>query len=57
MIERNKNLSGPMSNVVFGLCCIMDGLIRVLSLGRLSTSMPLDYARNQARERLEQQAN
>ena len=40
----NKNPSGKLSTVVMGVCQIVDGLVRILSLGYLSTRLPLDYA-------------
>jgi len=48
-IERNKNPAGRFRNIGFGLCCIGDGLVRVLSLGFLHSSLCLDYARETAR--------
>lgn len=33
MFERNRNPSGLTGNIIFGLASILDGLIRVLSLG------------------------
>ncbi len=38
---RNKNLSGKVFNMVFGLAEILDGLVRILSLGFLATSLPV----------------
>jgi|GEM_PF-5311125 len=48
----NKNPL-TMSNAIFGLMQIGDGLVRVLSLGRLATTWPLDHSRNTARRRIE----
>jgi hypothetical protein len=45
LVERNLNPSGRLSNVVFGLCVIFDGLVRVLSLGYLHTGIPLKWTR------------
>lgn len=53
MIERNKHVDGRILNIVFGLCAIADGLIRVLSMGFLHTTLTLDYARNQVKRRFE----
>jgi hypothetical protein len=50
-IYQNKNLSGRLNNIGFGLCSVIDGLIRVLSLGYLHTTLTLDYARNTAKNR------
>lgn len=52
-IERNKHISGRISNIHFGLCQIADGLVRVLSFGFLHSTFTLDQARNAARKRLE----
>ena len=48
-IERNRHPAGRASNMVFGLCTIGDGLVRVLSGGFLHTTLTLDWARNQAK--------
>lgn len=37
MIERNKNPVGRIGNMLFGICAVGDGLVRILSLGRLHT--------------------
>jgi len=34
--------------MVFGLCCIVDGLVRVLSLGFLHSRVTLNYSRYSA---------
>lgn len=49
MIERNRNPADRISNVVFGLAAISDGLVRVLSFGFLHSRFTLTVARNQAR--------
>ena len=49
MIERNENPAGRLNNIGYGLCCIGDGLVRVLSLGFLHSRFTLDYARATAR--------
>ena len=46
---RNRNPSGRLNNMGFGLCTIADGLVRVLSFGYLHTTFTLDYARNTAK--------
>lgn len=53
MIERNKNPDGRISNMIFGLCTITDGLVRVCSLGFLHTRFTLEYARYLAKRRFE----
>lgn len=50
-IQRNKHPDGRISNIVFGLCHIADGLVRAGSLGSLHTTFPLDYARYLAKHR------
>lgn len=52
-IERNRHPSGSTSNLVFGLCCIADGLVRVLSLGHLHSTFTLDHTRKAARKSLD----
>lgn len=44
MIERNRNPTGRMANIAFGLATILDGLVRVVSLGFLHTDLPLTLA-------------
>jgi hypothetical protein len=51
MIQINKNPDGRISNIVFGLCHIVDGIVRAGSLGFLHTTFPLDYARYTAKRR------
>lgn len=48
MIQRNKHSAGRLSNVVFGLAQIGDGLVRVLSLGFAHSTFSMDVARRQA---------
>lgn len=38
--------------MVFGVCCIADGLVRVFSLGFLHARFQLEYARRQAKRNL-----
>jgi len=49
MIYRNKNRAGRASNVVFGMLEVLDGLVRVCSLGFLHTALLTNYSRRQAR--------
>jgi hypothetical protein len=51
MIERNKHPSGRISNMLFGICAIGDGLVRIFSLGVLHSHFTLEYARRQAQKR------
>lgn len=39
--------------MVFGVCTIGDGLVRVCSLGFLHSTFTLDYARRQARKHID----
>ena len=48
-IQRNQNQAGRVWNMVFGLACVVDGLIRLVSLGFLHTTLCLDVARKQAK--------
>ncbi len=41
----NKNPSGKFTNILMGLAEIVDGLIRIISLGYLATTLPLDVSR------------
>lgn len=49
MIERNKNPADKAYNILFGLASIVDGVIRVLSLGLCHTYLPLTVSRWQAK--------
>lgn len=51
MIERNKSGNGFMGNLVFGVAQLVDGLVRVLSLGALYTRLPLEVSKYQAKRR------
>lgn len=48
MIFRNKNPAGKHWNFLLGIAEIFDGLVRIISLGYLSTSAPLKVSRSQA---------
>jgi hypothetical protein len=52
MIEINKHPNGRISNLMYGLCSIGDGLVRVLSVGFLRSSFTIDYARYTAKQRI-----
>lgn len=45
----NKNPQGKVTNLVFGLAEIIDGLIRLFSLGFVATTAPLDVSRQAAK--------
>ena len=49
MIERNLNAAGRRANVLFGVAELVDGLVRVLSLGFLHTRLCLIVTRWQVR--------
>ena len=48
MIFKNKHIAGKSWSFIFGLAQISDGIVRVLSLGFLSTIFPLLISRKQA---------
>ena len=43
-ITQNKVVSGRIVNMICGLVSIVDGLVRILSLGFLCTDFQLSYA-------------
>lgn len=47
ILERNRHQAGRLSNMLFGLACIADGLVRTLSCGWLHTNLPLTYSKYQ----------
>ena len=49
MIERNLNAAGRRANVIFGVAELVDGLVRVLSLGFCHTRLTLIVSRWQMR--------
>ena len=49
MIECNLNAAGRRANVLFGVAELVDGLVRVLSLGLLHTRLCLIVTRWQVR--------
>ena len=49
MIHRNKHPAGRISNMIFGLCSIGDGLVRVLSFGFCHATLSLDWSRYQVK--------
>ena len=48
-IQRNKHPNGRVSNMIFGLCSITDGFVRLLSFGFLHSTCCLTYSRHQAK--------
>lgn len=55
MIERNRNPAGKLYNLLFGLCEVADGLIRVASLGYLHSRFTLDISKRAAAKHIAQQ--
>jgi hypothetical protein len=49
MIERNLNEAGRRANVLFGVVELIDGLVRVFSLGFLHTRLCVIVTRWQVR--------
>jgi hypothetical protein len=49
MIERNLHAAGRRANVLFGAVELVDGLVRVLSLGFFHTRLTLIVSRWQVR--------
>jgi hypothetical protein len=47
-IERDRHPAGKLYNMLFGLCQVADGFIRILSLGYLHSRLPSTAARNAA---------
>lgn len=50
MIERNRNPAGRLFNILFGLCEVADGLIRIVSLGYLHSRLTLALSRRAAKK-------
>ena len=55
MIERNRNPAGKRYNILFGLCEIADGLIRVASLGYLHSLFALEVSKRAVKSHLTRQ--
>ena len=49
MIFLNKNQAGKLYVITFGVACILDGIIIILSLGFLSGKFCLTISRYQAK--------
>lgn len=54
MIQRNRHPAGRLSNMVFGLCAVGDGLVRILSFGFAHSTLTLDWSNRQARLGIQQ---
>lgn len=52
MIQRNHTRGGHVGSMGLGVCNIVDGAVRVLSVGILHSTFALDFARWLARRRL-----
>ena len=52
-IERNKNPDGRVSTFLYGIVEILDGVVRVLSLGFLHTDFCVRYSGYLAKKRFE----
>lgn len=48
-IELNKHPAGRISNIVFGICQIADGLVRICSFGFAHSRWTLNFSKWQAR--------
>lgn len=48
MIYKNRHQAGRLWNVTFGLACLFDGLVRVLSLGFCHSTLPMEVSKHQA---------
>lgn len=53
MIERNKHPSGRLSNMLFGLAEVVDGLVRVVSFGFAHTRLTLIVSKWQTKKHIE----
>lgn len=53
MIHQNKHPSGRFSNFLFGLCQLLDGVVRVISAGYAHTNLMCLVTRYQSRKMLE----
>ncbi|MCY1557216.1 hypothetical protein D9M68_940480 [compost metagenome] len=48
-VQRNRHPAGRLANMAYGAASLVDGIVRVLSLGHLHTTLPLDVSRWQAK--------
>lgn len=55
MIERNRNPAGALYNLLFGLCEIADGIIRVTSLGYLHSRFALEMSKRAVKSHIARQ--
>ena len=49
MIEKNRHPGGRLGNLLFGVACIVDGLVRTISIGFLHTRLPCEVSKYQAK--------
>ena len=54
-VERNRHPAGKLFNMLFGVCQVADGLIRLVSLGYLHTRLPATAARKAAEKLISRQ--
>lgn len=47
-VERNRHPAGRAFNMLFGVCQVADGFIRIVSLGYLHSRLPSTAARKAA---------
>ena len=52
-IERNRNTDGNVGTILYGIVEILDGVVRVLSLGFLHTDFCVRYSGYLAKKRIE----
>ena len=52
MVYRNRNPAGLRMCLLYGLAELIDGVVRVLSLGFLATTLPMDASKLMAKRGL-----
>lgn len=55
LIERNYHPAGRVFNILYGMCEIADGLIRVISLGYLHSRLTLNLSRKATEKHIARQ--
>ena len=55
MIERDRHPAGKLFNMLFGVCQVADGFIRIVSLGYLHTRLTSTVARKATEKRISRQ--
>ena len=53
----NKNPAGKISNLTFGICQIIDGVLRIFTFGWLASTLTLDHSRKQAGKNIQKLRN